>query len=51
MRYCIYYLYDVGVFDRVCQYLPYLRGMIFYRPSECCMMIPGTYAEMHEDYD
>jgi hypothetical protein len=20
-------------------------------PSESCMMIPGTYAQMHEDYD
>ena len=22
-----------------------------YYPSECLMMIPGTYAEMHKDYD
>ena len=21
------------------------------RPSDCIMMIPGTYAEMHNDYD
>lgn len=20
-------------------------------PNDCCMMIPGSYAQMHEDYD
>ena len=24
---------------------------VFDEPSECCMMIPGTYAQMREDYD
>lgn len=50
MRYAVYYFYEEGGIDTVCQYIPIIR-LFLRRPSECQMFIPGTYAEMHEDYD
>lgn len=50
-RYCVYYFYEDGGKDTTCAYLPYLRGIIFRRPSESVMFIPGTYAQMLEDYE
>ena len=31
-------------------YTPYYRWITYMAPSECRMFIPGTYAEMMEDY-
>lgn len=28
-----------------------MEGSASFGPSGCCMMIPGTYAQMLEDYD
>ena len=51
-RYCVYYFYDeVNTKDVTLEFLPYIKGLFLRNPSECRMFIPGTYAEMHHDYD
>lgn len=52
-RYCVYYFYETEdvTYPVTCAYLPYLKGIILRNPSECCMFIPGTYAQMLEDYE
>lgn len=46
---CIYYFYEHGVPDYV--YAVWIRGFMLHNPSESCMMIPGSYAEMMKDYE
>lgn len=51
-RYCVYYFLDY--YDKMQPqfiYAPVLRGILYHSPSESCMFIPGSYAEMLEDYE
>lgn len=40
-----YYLDGTGIYGNF-QYVPWIRGFIFHSPSECCMLIPVSFAEM-----
>ena len=47
---CIHYFINTSATGEWV-YAPWLRGLLFLYPSECRMLIPGTYAQMHEDYE
>lgn len=53
--YIVYFLafgYGVGdIFDKWACETTWQDGMHFVYPSECQMMIPGSYAQMIADYD
>lgn len=50
-RYSVYYFYTPDGLEPQFVYAPLLRGFILYNPSESVMFIPGTYAQMLEDYE
>jgi hypothetical protein len=45
---CITYRYNKEGVEL--SYCAWIRGYLWYNPSECCMLIPGTYAQMMDDY-
>lgn len=46
----IYYFYgDYGDERPYFNCCPWIRGWLFHNPSECVMLIPGTYEEMNDD--
>lgn len=48
-----YWILDEDTLDKVwiVDYTPYYRHFMFYGSNEAVMFVPGTYAEMMEDYD
>lgn len=47
---CVYYFIGTNGETSYTFVSPYCRTF-FYNPSECLWLIPGTYAQMLEDYE
>lgn len=48
---CMHYIYSEGGITPTFFYGPWIRGFFFLNPSENRMFIPGSYAQMLEDYE
>jgi hypothetical protein len=48
---CMHYIYSRLEYRVDIYYGPWIEGFYYLNPSECRMFIPGSYAQMLEDYE